>query len=160
MSDPSQALPVDADVDLHVPQHATELQRGRWTLLAAIAAGGALGSLARYGVESAFPTATGGFPWATFGVNVTGCLLIGVLMVLVGRARQRLARPFLGVGVLGGYTTFSFHVLEAHHLIDEQAVGTALVYLTATAVAALLAVYAGMGATRTLLKPRAYGRAR
>ncbi len=124
-----------------------------WAVLAVIGAGGALGSLARFGVEQVFPTAPSGFPWATFGVNVAGCLLIGGLMVLANEVRtpQRLLRPFLGVGVLGGFTTFSFHVLEAHGLLEARAAGTALAYLAATAVVAVVAAYAGMATTRRLI---------
>jgi fluoride exporter len=124
-----------------------------WPVLAAIGAGGALGSLARFGVEQVIPTVPGGFPWSTFVVNIAGCLLIGSLMVLVTevRTRQRLLRPFLGVGVLGGFTTFSFHVLEAHGLFEARQVATAMAYLSATPVVAVLAAYAGMTATRRLI---------
>jgi fluoride exporter len=57
----------------------------------------------------ALPDASQGFPFDTSVVNVSGCLLIGVLMVSIVEVRRphRLVRPFLGVGLLGGYTTFS-----------------------------------------------------
>jgi CrcB protein len=139
--------PTDVDVDLHVPARRTELH---WPLLAAIAAGGALGALARHGVQAALPTPSGGFPWATFLANVSGCLLIGVLMVVVTEVRtaHRLVRPFLGVGVLGGYTTFSTYVVDTLRTVAAGAPVTALAYLGATLVAALLAVVAGMRLTR------------
>jgi fluoride exporter len=154
MSEPPLELPVDSDVDLHTPQHRSELQRRPRAVLAATAAGGAAGSLARYGVDLTFPTTTGGFPWSTFGINVSGCLLIGVLMVLITDVwpDRQLLRPLLGVGVLGGFTTFSFHVLEAHHLIEAGAWATALAYLAGTAVTAVLAALGGIAATRRLVR--------
>ena len=114
--------------------------------LGAIAAGGALGAVARYGIAVALPARSGGFPWATFGTNVLGCLLIGLLMALITRgwADRRLVRPFLGVGVLGGFTTFSTYTAEARGLFDSGAVGTALAYLAGTVVAAVLAVELGL----------------
>lgn len=152
----SQVLPVDSDVDLRVEPHRTELRRTPWAVMLAISAGGGLGGLARFGIGEVLPAVSGGFPWATFGVNVSGCLLIGGLMVLVTEVwtGRRLARPFLGVGLLGGFTTFSFHVVEAQGLIEAQAAGTALGYLAATAVATLAAVYAGMVVTRWAVRPR------
>jgi fluoride exporter len=121
-----------------------------WPVLAAVSAGGVAGALARYGFGVAFPPAPAGFPWATFGVNVSGCLLIGVLMVLVADVwpTKRLLRPFLGTGLLGGYTTFSTYVVDIQHLLGAGAARTALVYLAGTLLAALAAVYAGITATR------------
>src|SRR4051794_22770193 len=100
---------VDPDVDLHVPAQRAELRPSPWPVLGAISAGGACGALARYAVAEAWPHAAGGFPVSTLLVNVSGCLLIGVLMVVVTEVapERRLLRPFAGVGVLGGYTTFS-----------------------------------------------------
>jgi fluoride exporter len=124
--------------------------RTPWAVLAAISAGGGLGSLARYAIGYAWPAPPAGFPWATFTANVTGCLLIGVLMVLITEVwgGHRLVRPFLGVGVLGGYTTFSAYAVDATRLIGLGAAGTALAYLAGTLSAALLAVFAGASLTR------------
>jgi CrcB protein len=120
-----------------------------------IAAGGVIGSLARYGIGAALPPPPGGFPWATFGVNVSGCLLIGVLMVVITEATRphRLIRPFLGIGVLGGFTTFSGYVLDIGRTVAAGAPLTALGYLAATVAAALGAVYAGAAATRAVVRP-------
>ncbi|MGW4798619.1 fluoride efflux transporter CrcB [Nonomuraea sp. NPDC004297] len=139
--------PIDPDVDLHVPAQRAELH---WPVLAAIAVGGALGALARYGLQTALPTGPADFPWATFLVNVSGCLLIGVLMVVITEVRQahRLVRPFLGVGVLGGYTTFSTYVVDVQRAVAAGAPLTGLVYLAATMLAAVAAVVAGMWLTR------------
>jgi len=142
-------LPIDSDIDLDIPAQRAETH---WPVVVSVSAGGVLGALARYGIGHAWPTATGGFPWATFVINVTGCLLIGALMVLVTdiftKPKHRLLRPFLGVGVLGGYTTFSTYAVETRNLIAAGAPGTAALYLLATLAAALLAVIAGMTAAR------------
>lgn len=117
----------------------------------AIAVGGAVGALARYGVAVATPHADGAFPVATFGTNVVGCLLIGVLMAVVERGgAPDWARPALGVGVLGGFTTFSAYALEITGLLDRPVV--ALAYLFGTVVAALAASWVGLAGTRRLLK--------
>lgn len=121
----------------------------RWPVLAVISAGGALGALARYGLGVAFPHTPGQFPWATFAVNVSGCLFIGVLLVVIGS--QRLLRPFLGTGFLGGYTTFSTYIVDIQHLLGTGKAVTAFAYLAGTLVSAMLAVYLGFVAARATL---------
>ena len=110
-------------------------------VLAVISAGGVLGALTRYGLGQAWPHQPGAFPWVTWVINVSGCLLIGVLSVWVARFRpgQRLLRPFLGVGFLGGYTTFSTAMVD---VLGTPTV-TGLAYLLTTLAGALLAVWAG-----------------
>ncbi|MFJ9530714.1 CrcB family protein [Streptomyces sp. SID5594] len=123
-------------------------------VLGAVAAGGALGAVARYGTLVLWPAAGGGFPWTVFVVNVSGCALIGVLMVLTverGRVTHPLVRPFLGVGVLGGFTTFSTYAADVSGLLVRQELLTAVAYMAATVVAALAAVWAGAVVTRRLL---------
>ncbi|MFG1953555.1 CrcB family protein [Micromonospora sp. NPDC048830] len=143
---------VDPDVDLRVPGDRAELRAHPAAVLGAIAAGGVLGALARAGLQAALPHRPGGFPWATFAVNVTGCLLIGALMAVVAAGRTRpLTRPFLGVGVLGGFTTFSTYVVDARLALATGAPGTALAYLAATLVTALVAVWLGDAAAGRLL---------
>ncbi|WP_328299595.1 CrcB family protein [Streptomyces sp. NBC_00435] len=142
------AEPIDPDVDLHVPAQRAE---PRPPVLAAVAAGGAAGAAARYGVALLWPAAPGSFPWGTFWVNVAGCALIGVLMVLVGeggRSAHPLVRPFLGVGVLGGFTTFSTYAVDFARLLDAGEAGTALAYAGLTVAAALGAVWAAARLTR------------
>jgi len=123
-----------------------------WPVLGVVSAGGVVGALCRYALGQAYPHPAAGFPWATFGINVSCCLLIGVLMVLVAEVwpTRRLLRPFLGTGLLGGYTTFSTYVVDVQHLVTAGAARTALVYLVATVLAALAATYAGVSATRLL----------
>jgi fluoride exporter len=122
----------------------------RYLVLGAVAVGGALGALGRWGLALAWPHAPGHFPWATFVTNATGCLLIGILMVLITEvwSAHRLIRPFLGVGVLGGYTTFSTYTTDVQQLVTVGAVPTGLLYLVGTPVVALAAVYLGITLTR------------
>jgi CrcB protein len=149
----AEVFPADSDVDLHVTRQRAELGRGRWLLLSVISVGGVLGALGRYGLSEAFPAGTGRFPWATFAINVIGCLLIGVLMVLVAEvwAGRRLIRPFLGVGVLGGFTTFSTYVVDIQRLVAVGAASTGLAYLAGTVVAALAATWMGLAAARWVI---------
>lgn len=153
-SPPPEHPSVDPDVDLSVPAQRAEMSgAGRWRVLAVVAAGGAAGSAARYAVTLAVPAAEGGFPWAVFAVNVAGCALIGALMVLtveLGRITHPLVRPFLGVGVLGGFTTFSTYAAGVSDLLVRQEVATATAYAAVTAVAALAAVWGAAVLTRAL----------
>jgi CrcB protein len=128
-----------------------------WTVLAVISAGGVLGALARYWLSQAWPHEPRAFPWATLVVNVSGCVLIGVLMVLVAEIwpSRRLLRPFLGTGLLGGYTTFSTYVVDVQHVAAAGARATAFGYLAATLVLALAGVYAGITTTRWIVVRRA-----
>jgi CrcB protein len=73
-------------------------------------------------------------------INVTGCALIGVLMVLVSEVwiEQQLLRPFLGTGVLGGFTTFSTYAVDIERLLADGHPGTALADLAATVLATQL----------------------
>ncbi|MFC6886437.1 MULTISPECIES: fluoride efflux transporter FluC [Actinomadura] len=150
-----EPLPVDPDVDLHAPAQRSELRRAPWAVLGAVSAGGAAGALARHGVSEAFPHAAGSFGWATFGINVSGCLLIGALMVAITEVRRAhpLVRPFLGVGVLGGFTTFSTYAVDVQRALDAGEPRTALAYLAATPLCALAAVLAGVRLTRALTRP-------
>ncbi|WP_413095825.1 FluC/FEX family fluoride channel [Streptomyces nitrosporeus] len=127
---------------------------GRWRVLGAVAAGGALGATARYAITLAWPAGEGGFPWAVLAVNTLGCALIGVLMVLVAEREavtHPLARPFLGVGVLGGFTTFSTYAAGVSELLARQEAVTAMAYAAVTAVAALGAVGGAAAGTRALV---------
>jgi CrcB protein len=110
--------------------------------LAVVALGGVIGALARYGLQSAFPLPPAGFGWATFGINVAGCLLIGLVHTLAG---PRL-RPFLGTGVLGGFTTFSTYAVGVQRELAAGLPRAALLYGAATVIAALGAAWAGIRA--------------
>jgi len=124
-------------------------------IIAAIAAGGVIGASARYGATLLWPTPVGVFPWTTLWINVTGCAAMGVLMVLITERfnAHPLMRPFLGSGVLGGYTTFSTYALDAQHLLAAGRPGTALLYLISTLAAAALAVWGTAALTRLIFLP-------
>jgi CrcB protein len=136
---------VDPDVDLHVPSQRREWRRHRF-VLPVIAAGGMLGASARHGAAEVWPTDADALPWTTLTVNAIGCLLIGVLMVFVveiGGAHP-LLRPFAGVGILGGFTTYSTYTVDASNLIQAGRPGLALGYWSGTLVVALVAVATGV----------------
>ena len=146
-----QTRAVDPDIDLHIPA-----QRRECTIpvLATIALGGSLGGMARYGLELAFPAQPGRVPWATFTANVMGCLLIGVLMVLITEvwSPHRLVRPFLGVGLLGGFTTFSTYAVEVRALLVPGSAPLALGYLTGTLLSCLVATLTAVALTRLVTR--------
>ena len=115
--------------------------------LIAVAAGGAIGASLRYVVTLAF--ARGGstaFPWHTFGVNVIGAFALGLLMAVLpeGEAAEQW-RLFIGVGLLGGFTTFSTFSYEAISLAQQGDWLTAAGYVLASVSAALIG--AGVGHT-------------
>jgi len=119
--------------------------RDRWDILIVIAAGGALGSLVRWGVGEALPHRDDQVAWGTAVENVSGAFLLGVLMVFVLDVwpTTRYVRPFLGVGVLGGYTTFSTYMLDTRALVASGHVPAAFGYLFGTLLTGLVAVWAG-----------------
>jgi fluoride exporter len=130
--------------------------RAPWDVLGAVALGGVIGASARYGISLTWPASATGFPWAIFVVNASGCALIGALMVVIverGTA-HRLARPFFGTGVLGGYTTFSTYAVDVARLTEAGAARTALAYLVLTPITALLAAWVGTVLTRLAIRKR------
>ncbi|MFI9509652.1 fluoride efflux transporter CrcB [Nocardia sp. NPDC052566] len=119
-------------------------------VLLVISLGGGLGAVLRYTIGAWWPAQPHRIPWSTFVVNVMGCFAIGILMVLITDVwvAHRLLRPFLGVGVLGGFTTFSTYSVEVRTLLESGAAIEASEYLGGTVLASLGAVVLGMGMTR------------
>jgi CrcB protein len=118
-----------------------------------IAAAGAVGALARYGLDGAVSRRTSGvFPWGTFVVNISGSFVIGVLFTLL--TERWLVPPWLRstlmIGLLGAYTTFSTLSLESYRLLEDRAYGIAAANLFGSLAAGLLAVYAGVVVGRTI----------
>jgi fluoride exporter len=141
------------------PRPLRRLRRGlgrRRDVLALISLGGAIGSLGRWGIAQGLPHAPSEFPWATALTNVSGCFAIGVLMVLALEVwpPSRYLRPFLGVGVLGGYTTFSTAMLETRSLAAAGRPALAAGYAIGTTLAALAAVALAIMLTRLALARR------
>ncbi len=150
-------LPVDPDLPAAVPRlhrRAGRLLRNRWDIVLAIAAGGALGSLARWGLTELLPHQPGQLAWSTMIENVSGALLIGIVMVFVVDVwpSTRYLRPFWCVGVLGGFTTFSTYLLDTRSLIVEGAMMRAGLYLFGTLFAGLAAVWLGVVLARTVVR--------
>jgi fluoride exporter len=145
---------VSAPVATRPPAHESTPGQLHWTVLLAIAAGGVLGSEARYGVDVLLPHDAQGFPTSTVVVNVVGCLLIGVLttVLLTLTSPHRLARPFLGVGVLGGFTTFSTYAMDTRGLLAADRPAVAALYLAGTLAVGLLAAVAGLRLTERVVR--------
>jgi CrcB protein len=118
--------------------------------LLAIALGGALGSVLRYGVQSALRAwFGGGFPWGTLAVNLTGSLLIGVCAAATERGWPEL-RPGVMIGFLGGFTTFSAFSLESLHWLRGGQTVLAAAYALASVAGGLSLAMAGYSGGRVL----------
>jgi len=117
------------------------------------ALGGALGALGRWGLTEALPHSPGAWPWATLLENLLGCLLIGTLLaVLLARFPDSpWLRPFLAVGVLGGFTTYSTFAVDIVRLAEAGHEGLAVGYVLVSVLGGVAAVLAGLLATRALI---------
>ena len=117
-----------------------------------VAAGGAVGAAARYLTGRALSAVAGpALPWGTLTVNLLGGLLMGALSAALARLPAGEAwRLALGVGVLGGFTTFSAFSLEVVTMIERGAMLLALGYALISVVGAVLALFAGLFAVRAL----------
>jgi CrcB protein len=118
--------------------------------IAAIFAGGAVGTGLRALLSVLFPVTTGHWPWPTFGVNVVGAALLGYLTT---RLQERLPfapyrRPLLGTGLCGGLTTFSTMQVETVTMLEHQDYGLATGYVTVSVICGLLAVHLSTAAVR------------
>jgi fluoride exporter len=150
VSTSERAAPVDPDVDPQLPAQGRTRAIDP-AVLAVIAVGGIAGSEARFALERWAPAGDGAWPAATFVINLSGSFLLGALMVVLTEltSPHRLLRPFLGVGVLGGYTTFSTAMVEVPGLVRAGRLPVAIAYLLGTAIAALLAAALGAAAARS-----------
>jgi len=112
----------------------------------AVAAGGALGSVARYVLNQLLQPAGARFPVGITVINISGCLAIGLLAGLVGSSRivmSPTARDFAVVGILGGFTTFSTFGLDTMLLMRSNSPGTAAANVLVQVVGGVLAVWLG-----------------
>jgi CrcB protein len=151
--------PVDPDYAVDLPDEqdvAGARPHRRFDVLAAIALGGGLGSVARYLVASALPVHPGRFPWSTFLVNLGGSFLLGVLMVFVLEVwpPRRYVRPFAGVGVLGGFTTFSTFAVEVRGLAADGSWGLAGAYALTSLAGGVAVAWCGIALSRLSLRER------
>ena len=116
-----------------------------------VALGGAIGSVLRYQVGRAMthwlgPQAVTAFPWATLSVNILGSFAMGLLAGYLARYGEggEQARLLLGVGLLGGFTTFSAFSLEMMLLIERGQAAQGFVYAAVSVLAGLTALYCGL----------------
>jgi CrcB protein len=124
-----------------------------YSVLGMVAVGGAIGSAARYVLNGLIQSAAwGGFPFGIFVVNISGGLIMGVLvelMALKWNVSQEL-RAFLTTGILGGYTTFSTFSLDSAMLIERHVYGQAAVYIAGSALLSIAALFAGLWIVRVI----------
>jgi fluoride exporter len=116
-----------------------------------VALGGAIGSVLRYQIGRLLtlvlgPQTVTAFPWATLTVNIVGSLAMGLLAGWLSKFGQtgEQWRLFMGVGVLGGFTTFSAFSLELFMLIDRHQGGLAFIYGAVSVLAGLSAMFIGV----------------
>lgn len=125
------------------------------TRLLIVAAGGALGAVARYGVGRLLPA--GGWPWPTLTANVVGGMLMGLLagwLAFRAGAQGESIRLFAAVGLLGGFTTFSAFSLETALMIEKRQFALASGYVAASVVLSIAALFLGL-----MIARRAFGAA-
>lgn len=143
----------------HVQEQASH--RPRLDVLAAIAAGGAIGAVARWIISEAFPVRWQQFPWSTFAENVSGAFLLGlaVAVIVSMHSKSRLLLPFLGIGVLGSFTTFSNFSDEILTLAKNDRAALAIAYMSGSVLCGLLAASFGILLGRAIMQRHARGRA-
>jgi CrcB protein len=122
-----------------------------YAVLAAVAAGGAIGSAARYVIAGWVQSAAWeGFPYGIFVVNISGGLIMGLLtelMALKWNVSLEM-RAFLTTGILGGYTTFSTFSLDSALLIERGAYASAGLYIAGSAILSVVALFVGLWIVR------------
>jgi CrcB protein len=170
MRAPEPELPIDPDLELTEAAGPTSPRRRRRSggttrrtrpgVYLAIAAGCALGAPARYGVAQVVHVAKNGFPYATFWTNVSGSLALGFLLALMLERfpPSRYLRPFVAIGVLGAFTTYSTFAVETDLLIEAGHLTVAFTYAVASLATGFLAVWVGVWAARALRLPARGGR--
>ncbi|WP_211244047.1 fluoride efflux transporter FluC [Actinospica robiniae] len=158
--DGEQTMPLDPDIDQLPDPFASSGTRGgnppRPRILAAIAIGGFVGGLARYGLGLAFPAAHGTFPAATFAINVSGSFILALLIVLVLEvwSPTTYVRPLIGTGFCGAYTTFSTWMVGVDQLVSAHRPATAAWYLVGSLIAGLAATSLGLTCGRAVAAHR------
>jgi CrcB protein len=119
-----------------------------------VAAGGALGAMARFGVYNAATLAGYSSYLATLAVNIAGALLIGALYVVVTErgGLQPYGQHLLTIGFLGAFTTYSSYSLDALRMLEQGQMTSAVLYLLGTMLICLLATWLGLTVARSLLQ--------
>lgn len=122
-------------------------------LIAAVALGGAIGSVTRYLVGIGSGRLFGmAFPWGTLIINVTGSFLIGAFIGLFATRwdLSQTVRVFLTVGICGGYTTFSTFSLDAFYLMERGELLSSATYMVASVVLSVVALVAAIHLVRAM----------
>lgn len=159
--DDTAPLPVDPDLAPEDPAEPSEahvralhpIRRSRdHGVLLATMAGGYLGTAARFLATEAWSASEGAFPATTFAINTSGAFLLGLTLatLLARHPTNRLLRPFLCTGVLGGWTTMSALAVDLVTLTDDGHAVVAVAYATATVAAGLASAWFGITAARRL----------
>jgi len=115
--------------------------------------GGALGAMARYGMQSLVGSLPNGFPAATLLINIVGSVAMGVLVGILAKATPQYAneiRLFVAVGIFGGFTTFSSFSLDAFTLIERGEIVLALVYILGSVILSIAGLWLGLTAMRVV----------
>ena len=123
------------------------------TALLVVMLAGSLGVGLRYALDATITSRAGdGFPWSTLVVNIAGAFALGILVgVLSGQPEGSLLRASVGIGLLGGFTTFSAFALETVTLVVDGLLARATIYLAATNVLGIGATVAGLALGRVAL---------
>jgi fluoride exporter len=152
-------LPLDPDIDFEpiATPRSGGLHRDRRAqriIVVAVGVGGVFGAICRYALSLALPTVDGRFPWGTFVINLTGSAVLGFLLILLLEQfpRARLARPVIGTGFIGAYTTFSTFMVETVDLVRDKQPGIAALYLVGSLLGGLAAVWIGMTGARLAVR--------
>ncbi|MGV8885028.1 MAG: fluoride efflux transporter FluC [Microbacteriaceae bacterium] len=144
-------MPLDSDLSVDdTPAGAARPPHLRWSQLALVATGGAIGTAGRESLTLALPSPTGGFPVTILVINVVGAFLLGFLLELLVRkgsseGRRRTIRLLLGTGVLGGFTTYSAFAVDTARLF-QLALPVAFSYAAASLIIGFAASTAGIAA--------------
>lgn len=130
---------------LHLRLHREAVRRHALAINAAVAIGGALGALARFGLLETLPHRAGEWPWATFAANLIGALLLGIVAARLMESRPPSAYrgPLLATGLCGALTTFSTFQVEALSLADGGHAGLAIAYVGTSIALGLVCVAMG-----------------
>lgn len=129
--------------------------------VAAVALGGAIGTLGRYALEARFaPADPAALPAVTLGINLAGALALGATLTLILEVwpPTRFLRPFLAIGLLGAFTTMSGLALETLRMLEAGAARGAFAYVVLSLSGGMVAVLLGAVIARSLSAPRRRGR--
>ncbi len=128
------------------PDAPTASGAPRRVALLAVAVGGALGTIARYAISRAVPPVAASIPWSIFAVNISGSFVLGFVfqLVLERWPTNEYIRPFVAVGFIGAFTTFSTVMVDTDLLVRDGNAVTAAVYVVGSVIAGVVAAFTGI----------------